>query len=336
MINETAESLFGVSLHNLESATDEEIFATFEQAEAEGAFAEELVTPWHLELAEQADSRHLIRMSQEPPPHERQYRAILVDYDDTLSRSLTELSEEMLENITSFLRAGVHVGIQTLQPIGERGVTEYTIRPLLSCLDRKGVSQSVLRHLHLMPSEGVHGYRFDGRNLKREYDHGFPKEAWSEFKAIVVDGSEGQSAECAFDRDTYISLHYPSASQRDSAVRSLAERLEAFIPAVRFTKKDLPELGKFVVHIKLKRASKALGRGYFLRSVRENSDASVSRGSILVAGDDMGPGGTDAAMLVRGGVNLNLGDCENRLAYSEWMGKRSEGLLQFFRLLCPR
>lgn len=280
------------------------------------------------DVIEEANRRHLSAMQSDTSIYERRFGIALFDYDYSLMPASTPLSEEAAQHLILLLRQGTHVAIQTLQSMNEHGVLGFTVKPLLSVMERRGEDVRLLQQLHLLPYEGVRAYGFRPGSLKPRliYDVGFSASELERLCSRVVEAEAGRAAMKVRVLDTFVSLQYPERGIRDCFVEQLRLLLGDFQPSVRFTLKDIPERSIYGVHIKLRMATKALGRQYMLKLAK---GLRIPREEILVAGDDMGLGGTDHQMLCRGGVNLNLGIGENPLAYSIYRGRNSDGLHEF-------
>jgi hypothetical protein len=267
----------------------------------------------------------------------RRYSVMVFDYDETLGRTLMPPSDEMLECLTFFLARGTEIGVISLQPHGERGLRDTLVNPIRSFINGRGWETTLLTKLHLLPSEGVIAYRLDGLGRMDEgsysFNLGFRPGEWEAFERLVLGGRPGACALRVYRRGSYISLHYDCKESMRAAQEELKDALANFRPCVEIRRKIASDPRKHVLHVRLSGVTKALGRDYMVRSLREaalRSGRLIPRHDILVVGDKMGVSegeDDDSAMFVYGGVNFSVGVEARPGAYTGFLNMREAGTL---------
>ncbi|MBU1431448.1 phosphoribosyltransferase family protein [Myxococcota bacterium] len=320
-------------LADLDQLDDERVFEITEAAEAELYSDQPVFEASYRALRDEARARHLRRMGAARGLARVPYRMMLLDYDDTLAAALTPLSAAHARLLVRFLARGVEVAIISLQPIGARGLSEFAFEPILREIKARQLDPALLSRLHLLPSEGISLYQADAQGHLDEaapHSHlGLDQATWARFKRIVVDEVAEGRATRVYLRGGYISLHFKDEASLLEVQAALRARLTGFKPPITVQIKPTYDPDKWVLHARLAGASKAIGRAYMLGVIRARLAAEgrvVPREAILVAGDRMGEGESDAAMFVYGGVNLALGSAACPGAYDHHRDQGPDGL----------
>lgn len=320
------------------------VFDMCEKAFLEGYSSLPSMSQNYLFLEKDAQRRHIAVKPALQDAIGTNFKMMLFDYDQTLAPSLTVLKPDMIVELTHLLKRGVHIGIQSLQPIIDRGLIDHVLVPLRDYLASEREDLSILRRLHLIPSEGTSAFRPDNNGTidmsRPEYDIGFSPEKWEELCTRSLEGGIEARASKILRRGAYLSLHFRTLEDLQTSQKELEVRLADFLPQVRIAHKKTADESKHVLHIKAESASKAIGREYMLRTVaaeieRETGEK-VARGEIVVAGDRMGPDprdDDDSHMFVHGGVNLALGPTVRTGCFTEFQDMNEVGTLKFLRAL---
>lgn len=325
----------------LDQLQDERIFSLFEAADAERYDRFEAFRPNIAILKEAALQRHLARMVPEEDLSQRSFKMMLLDYDGTLAATLQPLSEPMMNLLISYIEHGVEVAIVTMQPIGERGVLDYTIAPLKDYLARCGKPASLLQKLHLFPSEGAYYYRCGREGTidvdRPIYNLGFPLQERSSIYSRLSEQINGLYSK-VFYRGAYVSYHFATLSDFETAKQRLQPVLDTMQPQLILHRKQCSDPNKIVLHVRLEGLSKAIARNHMLLHVKSTLERRlghrIPREQILVVGDRLGQDpeeGSDTAMFVFGGVNLAVGDDACAGAYTHAVGKRERGTYDFLQ-----
>ncbi|MDT7780202.1 MAG: PRTase ComF-like [Acidobacteriota bacterium] len=319
------------------SLPNERVFDLYEAASVEGYDREASMSCGFEILRARAEERHRCAMVEESRVLTRRYSVMIFDYDETLGRTLMPPSEEMLECLTFFLARGTEIGVISLQPHGERGLRDTLVNPIRSFINGRGWETTLLTKLHLLPSEGVIAYRLDGLGRMDEgsysFNLGFRPGEWEAFERLVLGGRPGACALRVYRRGSYISLHYDCKESMRAAQEELKDALANFRPCVEIRRKIASDPRKHVLHVRLSGVTKALGRDYMVRSLREaalRSGRLIPRHDILVVGDKMGVSegeDDDSAMFVYGGVNFSVGVEARPGAYTGFLNMREAGTL---------
>lgn len=324
---------------------DSRLFELAEKGKLEGYDREDSMRVNYGVVEAAARDRHATCMVPDAELVRTDYALMLFDYDETLAPTLTPLAEEVTEKLVYLLSRGVHIGIISLQPIGERGLTEYALPPIVKHVMEHGLDPALLCNLHLIPSEGGRAYRVDRKGevdfAKPEYNLTFQDFEWRKLLDIALSGPAGKLSTKHYDRDGYLSLHFKDAADLETALTSLTDSFADFEPRVEIRRKKTHDPNKYVLHIKAAGISKAIGRTYLMdlvdREMHERTGRKLERARVLVAGDRMGvtPGNDDdAKMFVLGGVNIALGQETMPGAYGTFQGAGPAGTLQLLADVC--
>lgn len=316
---------------------------------------------WHLAMAERYESisafrknldylekmaleRHLNADNHKHDASETDPGLLFVDYDETLAKTLSPLSSQTVRDLSLYLETGGVLVVASMQPIGERGLTDYFYQPMFDYLS--GIGKSHLLHqVWLMASGGSRGYRPDSKGLLHPDKPLFQTNILSDdFGRLVQNVRSKAGGLCSkfYDRETYLSLQFDS----DQSLNEARQILETeFAAEGRFLvlQKKATDPGKRVLHIRPAGISKVNARQFLLQKIKRalirEKNQTLLPADIVTAGDkmaDLHGNSDDSGLFIMGAVNFALGDNACPGARTDFLNQYSEGFTRWIHQMASR
>lgn len=229
------------------------------------------------------------------------YEAMLFDLDGTLTDTLSEIDESLLDKLIHFLSLGVVIGIVTSQSLDE--VKKYVLDKVES--DKN----PALEPLIVFTARGAQAWGFDrNKNAYSIYDRAQTdlNEQQKQLICKLVNQALGSLAETAeiTDRQAQITIRLKKNKDKRDLVNATLNQLIA--------NHNLPfqteYSGNSTIHIVMRGIDKGTAKDYFLKQIipqRLNHPADAAK--LLVVGDRFEAGGSDRPMIVEGARVVSVG-----------------------------
>lgn len=268
-------------------------------------------------------------------------RLMIIDYDKTLSATLTSPEKSTMKSLEYYLTQGGYLCIISMQPIGERGLTENFFEPFKNYLASQNKT-SLLRNIWLLPSAGSSAYRPD-KNLAIDIDQpvyqvGLLPDEFVRLSRVVAETVDGVASKIYY-RDTYISMHFLNESQKLigleklNAVFGRSRRFEVIESIVKHPTKK-------VLHVRPVDLSKQMGKSFALEVIKKELEQATGKvllnAEIVTAGDKMGVSAgqtSDSDLFTYGATNFALGKEARPGARGELLGTYEKGFTNWLEAL---
>ncbi|MFK7827599.1 MAG: hypothetical protein AB8G05_25870 [Oligoflexales bacterium] len=262
----------------------------------------------------------------------------LLDYDNTIEPTKTELSLRSADHLYALLRRGVDIAVITAQH--RERIESCLVKPLMTYLQEQDADLSLLEQLHVFPSGGQEYYQVDKHGLQGPlYKIGLSPEKISEIRKII---SNKTTCTKFSDRNTFLSLNFSSTKELVKVTKLFSK--DQGVEVHRYRYPEEPKYGYFI-HIRSPGFSKSYARKYILEQIKPKIESKKNRkiplAKILVAGDKMGTSegeNDDLGLIIPGAINLALGKEAADGCEQTYLDKYENGLakwLEHYRYANP-
>ena len=250
----------------------------------------------------------------------------LLDYDNTLEPTKTQLSSKSADHLHALFKRGIDVAVITMQH--RERIENCLVKPLVSFLQEQDADMSVLEQLHVFPSGGQEYYQVNKDGLEGpNFKLGLSAAKIAEIKEIAKSKTNCHKIS---DRNTFVSLNFKTETELKTA-RDIFNA-DPSIEVYHYQYAEEPKYGYFI-HIRSTDFSKSHARNYVLAYIKpkleDKKNRKIEVGNILVAGDKLGfsPGeNDDIGLFIPGAINLALGKESIDGCDKTYLGQYEKGL----------